>query len=216
MFKLIKKSLREYYKQSILTPIFIILEVLLEVLIPLQMARIIDIGIKNSNINYILKEGIILVLIATCSLLFGILAGNYASVASAGFSKNIRKDIFYKIQEFSFKNIDKFSTSSLVTRMTTDISNIQVAFQMTIRLFIRTIFIIILSLIMTVIINPKIAIVFLLAIPILGSFLFLAIKFVFPLFESAYNEYDNMNKKIQENIRAARVVKAYVREEFEI
>lgn len=216
MFKLIKKSLREYYKQSILTPIFIILEVLLEVLIPLQMARIIDIGIKNSNINYILKEGIILVLIATCSLLFGILAGNYASVASAGFSKNIRKDIFYKIQEFSFKNIDKFSTSSLVTRMTTDISNIQVAFQMTIRLFIRTIFIIILSLIMTVIINPKIAIVFLLAIPILGFFLFLAIKFVFPLFESAYNEYDNMNKKIQENIRAARVVKAYVREEFEI
>ena len=216
MFKLIKKSLREYYKQSILTPIFIILEVLLEVLIPLQMARIIDIGIKNSNINYILKEGIILVLIATCSLLFGILAGNYASVASAGFSKNIRKDIFYKIQEFSFKNIDKFSTSSLVTRMTTDISNIQVAFQMTIRLFIRTIFMIILSLIMTVIINPKIAIVFLLAIPILGSFLFLAIKFVFPLFESAYNEYDNMNKKIQENIRAARVVKAYVREEFEI
>lgn len=216
MFKLIKKSLREYYKQSILTPIFIILEVLLEVLIPLQMVRIIDIGIKNSNINYILKEGIILVLIATCSLLFGILAGNYASVASAGFSKNIRKDIFYKIQEFSFKNIDKFSTSSLVTRMTTDISNIQVAFQMTIRLFIRTIFIIILSLIMTVIINPKIAIVFLLAIPILGSFLFLAIKFVFPLFESAYNEYDNMNKKIQENIRAARVVKAYVREEFEI
>ena len=216
MFKLIKKSLREYYKQSILTTIFIILEVLLDVLIPLQMARIIDIGIKNSNMNYILKEGIILVLIAMCSLLFGILAGNYASIASAGFSKNIRKDIFYKIQEFSFKNIDKFSTSSLVTRMTTDISNIQIAFQMTIRLFIRTIFMISLSLIMTIIINPKIAIVFLLAIPILGSFLFLAIKFVFPLFESAYNEYDNMNKKIQENVRAARVVKAYVREEFEI
>ena len=216
MFKLIKKSLREYYKQSILTPIFIILEVLLEVLIPLQMARIIDIGIKNSNMNYILKEGIILVVIAMCSLLFGILAGNYASIASAGFSKNIRKDIFYKIQEFSFKNIDKFSTSSLVTRMTTDISNIQIAFQMTIRLFIRTIFMISLSLIMTIIINPKIAIVFLLAIPILGSFLFLAIKFVFPLFESAYNEYDNMNKKIQENVKAARVVKAYVREEFEI
>lgn len=216
MFKLIKKSLREYYKQSILTPIFIILEVLLEVLIPLQMARIIDIGIKNSNMNYILKEGIILVVIAMCSLLFGILAGNYASIASAGFSKNIRKDLFYKIQEFSFKNIDKFSTSSLVTRMTTDISNIQIAFQMTIRLFIRTIFMIALSLIMTIIINPKIAFVFLLAIPILGSFLFLAIKFVFPLFESAYNEYDNMNKKIQENIRAARVVKAYVREEFEI
>ena len=216
MFKLIKKSLREYYKQSILTPIFIILEVLLEVLIPLQMARIIDIGIKNSNMNYILKEGIILVVIAMCSLLFGILAGNYASIASAGFSKNIRKDIFYKIQEFSFKNIDKFSTSSLVTRMTTDISNIQIAFQMTIRLFIRTIFMIALSLIMTIIINPKIAFVFLLAIPILGSFLFLAIKFVFPLFESAYNEYDNVNKKIQENIRAARVVKAYVREEFEI
>ena len=216
MFKLIKKSLREYYKQSILTPIFIILEVLLEVLIPLQMARIIDIGIKNSNMNYILKEGIILVVIAMCSLLFGILAGNYASIASAGFSKNIRKDIFYKIQELSFKNIDKFSTSSLVTRMTTDISNIQIAFQMTIRLFIRTIFMIALSLIMTIIINPKIAIVFLLAIPILGSFLFLAIKFIFPLFESAYNEYDNMNKKIQENIIASRVVKAYVREEFEI
>ena len=216
MFKLIKKSLREYYKQSILTPIFIILEVLLEVLIPLQMARIIDIGIKNSNMNYILKEGIILVVIAMCSLLFGILAGNYASIASAGFSKNIRKDIFYKIQEFSFKNIDKFSTSSLVTRMTTDISNIQIAFQMTIRLFIRTIFMITLSLIMTIIINPKIAFVFLLAIPILGSFLFLAIKFIFPLFESAYNEYDNMNKKIQENIIASRVVKAYVREEFEI
>ena len=216
MFKLIKKSLREYYKQSILTPIFIILEVLLEVLIPLQMARIIDIGIKNSNMNYILKEGIILVVIAMCSLLFGILAGNYASIASAGFSKNIRKDIFYKIQEFSFKNIDKFSTSSLVTRMTTDISNIQIAFQMTIRLFIRTIFMITLSLIMTIIINPKIALVFLLAIPILGSFLFLAIKFVFPLFESAYNEYDNMNKKIQENVKAARVVKAYVRENFEI
>ena len=216
MFKLIKKSLREYYKQSILTPIFIILEVLLEVLIPLQMTRIIDIGIKNSNMNYILKEGIILVVIAMCSLLFGILAGNYASIASAGFSKNIRKDLFYKIQEFSFKNIDKFSTSSLVTRMTTDISNIQIAFQMTIRLFIRTIFMITLSLIMTIIINPKIALVFLLAIPILGSFLFLAIKFVFPLFESAYNEYDNMNKKIQENVKAARVVKAYVREEFEI
>ena len=142
--------------------------------------------------------------------------GDYIIKGVKGEFYSCRKDIFYKIQEFSFKNIDKFSTSSLVTRMTTDISNIQIAFQMTIRLFIRTIFMIALSLIMTIIINPKIAIVFLLAIPILGSFLFLAIKFIFPLFESAYNEYDNMNKKIQENIIASRVVKAYVREEFEI
>lgn len=211
----ILKSVREYKKESFLAPLFMALEVLMEVLIPLLMSRIIDVGIKNSDIRYVLKMGLILILISIFALLSGILSGIFASRASAGFSKNLRKDIFYNIQNFSFKNIDKFSTASLVTRMSSDITNIQMSYMLIIRLLARTLIMIILSLVMTFKINSKIAILFLYLIPILSIALASIVKIAFPLFIKAFKEYDNLNKKVQENVNASRVVKAYVRDDFE-
>lgn len=214
--KKLLKSLREYTQLSIITPILVLLEVFLEVLIPFQMAKIIDVGIKNNDVKYILKIGIILFIMSTLALIFGALAGKTAAIASAGFAKNLRKDAYYNLQNYSFKNIDKFSVSSIVTRLTTDITNIQMAFMLTIRLLIRTPFMIILSLFMTWKINKDIAIIFVFIIPFLALCLFLIAKNAKQLFSNVFKKYDDLNKTIQENVNASRVVKAYVREEFEI
>ena len=161
MNKTLLRSVREYKKQSILAPLLVILEVLMEVLIPLEMAKIIDVGISNGDMSYILQRGLILVVMAMLALFFGVQAGNMAAIAGAGYAKNLRHDIFYKVQDFSFKNIDHFSTSGLVTRMTTDITNIQMAYMMSIRLLARAPFMIILSWIMTLLLNKTISLLFL-------------------------------------------------------
>ena len=192
------KSVREYKKQSVLAPIFVILEVLMEVLIPYQMAKIIDNGIQNGDLSYIIKMGVILVLMAMLALLFGAMAGNYAAIAGAGYAKNLRRDIFYKIQDFSFKNIDNFSTSGLVTRLTTDITNVQMAYMMSIRLLARAPIMIILSWIMTLTLNVQVAIILLIVIPILGGALIFIAKKAHPHFVQVFDEYDVLNNTVQE------------------
>lgn len=216
MNRFLLKSIREYKKQSILAPLFVVLEVLMEVLIPFQMAQIIDVGIQQQNLDYIIEMGLILVVMAILALLFGALAGKFGAEAGAGYAKNLRHDIFYKIQQFSFKNIDHFSTPSLVTRMTTDITNVQMAYMMTIRLLARAPIMIILSWIMTLTINADIAVMFLIAIPVLGFALIFIAKKAHKYFEKVFDEYDVLNNSVQENVNAARVVKAYVREDYEI
>ena len=210
------KSIREYKKQSVLAPVFVILEVFMEVLIPFQMAKIIDNGIKYGNLSYIVKMGFILVVMAMLALFFGVKAGNYAAVAAAGYAKNLRHDIFYKIQNFSFKNIDNFSTSGLVTRLTTDITNVQMAYMMSIRLLARAPIMIVLSWLMTLAINAKIALLFLIVVPLLGGLLIFIAKKAHPHFVKVFDEYDILNNTVQENVNAARVVKAYVREDHEV
>ena len=216
MNKTLFKSIREYKKQSLLAPLLVILEVLMEVLIPLEMAKIIDVGIANGDLGYIIQRGVILVVMAMLALYFGVQAGNMAAVAAAGYAKNLRHDIFYKVQDFSFKNIDHFSTSGLVTRMTTDITNVQMAYMMSIRLLARAPIMILLSWIMTLLINVKIALLFLIVIPLLGGTLIFIAKKAHPNFIKVFDEYDELNNSVQENVNASRVVKAFVREEHEI
>lgn len=216
MNKTLLRSVREYKKQSVLAPIFVILEVLMEVLIPMEMAKIIDIGISGGDLGYIVQRGVILVCMAMLALWFGMMAGNMAAIAGAGYAKNLRHDIFYKIQEFSFKNIDHFSTSGLVTRMTTDITNVQMAYMMSIRLLARAPIMVILSWIMTLMINREIALLFLIVIPLLGGALIFIAKKAHPHFVKVFDEYDVLNNSVQENVNASRVVKAFVREDFEI
>ena len=213
MNKKLLRSVREYKKQSVLAPILVILEVLMEVLIPLEMAKIIDTGIANGDMSYIIQRGVILVVMAMLALFFGVQAGNMAAVAAAGFAKNLRHDIFYKVQDFSFKNIDHFSTSGLVTRMTTDITNVQQAYMMSIRLLARAPFMIILSWIMTL---KPIAMLFLVVVPLLGGTLIFIAKKAHPHFIKVFDEYDVLNNSVQENVNASRVVKAFVREDYEI
>lgn len=209
------KSVREYKKQAFLAPVLVTLEVLLEVLIPLLMANIIDIGIMEGNMDYIIKMGIVLVIMAMLSLAFGAKAGQVAAVAAAGYAKNLRHDIFYKIQELSFGNIDHFSTPSLVTRLTTDITNVQMAFMFSIRMLARAPIMVVLSWIMTATISLKIAFLMLITIPVLGGVLIFIAKKAHPHFIQVFDEYDILNNTVQENVNAARVVKAYVREEHE-
>ena len=216
MNKTLFKSIREYRKQSILAPVLVILEVLMEVLIPLEMAKIIDVGIANGDLGYIVQRGIVLVAMAMLALFFGVQAGNMAAVAAAGYAKNLRHDIFYKVQDFSFKNIDHFSTSGLVTRMTTDITNVQMAYMMSIRLLARAPIMVLLSWVMTLLINVKIALLFLVVIPVLGGTLIYIAKKAHPHFIKVFDEYDELNNSVQENVNAARVVKAFVREDYEI
>ena len=210
------QSIREYKRESILAPVFVVLEVLMEVLIPLQMAKIIDEGIQKQNLSYIIQMGVILVIMAMFALYFGVKAGSYAAKAAAGFAKNLRHDIFYRIQDFSFKNIDRFSTPSLVTRLTTDITNVQMAYMMSVRILSRAPIMALLSLFMIMTINMEIALLMLLLIPILGGALLLIAKKAHPHFVKVFDEYDVLNNSVQENVNAARVVKAYVREEHEI
>ena len=216
MNKTLLRSVREYKKQSVLAPLFVILEVLMEVLIPMEMAKIIDVGIAKGNINYIVQRGLILVVMAMLALWFGVIAGKMAAVAAAGYAKNLRHDIFYKVLEFSFKNIDHFSTSGLVTRMTTDITNVQMAYMMSIRLLARAPIMVLLSWVMTLMINVKIALLFLIVIPLLGGTLIFIAKKAHPHFVKVFDEYDVLNNSVQENVNASRVVKAFVREDFEI
>ncbi len=209
------RSVREYKRETILTPVFVALEVFMEVLIPLLMANIIDVGIANGDIGYIIRLGVVLVLLAMVALFFGAKAGQLGAIASAGYAKNLRHDIFYKIQDFSFGNIDHFSTPSLVTRLTTDITNVQMAYMFTIRLLARAPIMIVLSWVMTLTINVPIALLLLAMIPILGGVLIFIAKKAHPHFIQVFDEYDVLNNTVQENVNAARVVKAYVREDHE-
>lgn len=216
MDKKLLRSVREYKKQSFLTPVLVAAEVFVEVLIPLLMAKIIDVGIMNGDMAYIIKLGALLVLLAVVALFFGAKAGQLAAVASSGYAKNLRHDIFYKIQDFSFGNIDHFSTPGLVTRLTTDIMNVQMAYMFTIRLLARAPIMIVMSLIMTVTISPAIAFMMLITIPVLGGLLIFIAKKAHPHFIKVFDEYDELNNVVQENVNAARVVKAYVREDHEV
>ena len=216
MNKTLLKSVREYKKQSVMAPLLVVLEVFMEVLIPLEMAKIIDVGIAQGDMNYIIQRGVILVVMAMLALFFGVQAGNMAAVAGAGYAKNLRHDIFYKIQEFSFHNIDHFSTSGLVTRMTTDITNVQMAYMMSIRLLARAPIMVILSWVMTLLLNKKAALLFLIVVPVLGgTLIFIATK-AHPHFIKVFDEYDVLNNSVQENVNASRVVKAFVREGYEV
>ena len=210
------RSVREYKRGSFLTPVLVCLEVLMEVLIPLLMAKIIDVGIMEGDMAYIIKMGLLLIAMAMLALVFGAKAGQLGAIASSGYAKNLRHDIFYKIQDFSFGNIDHFSTSSLVTRMTTDITNVQMAYMFTIRLLARAPIMIVLSLIMTLTISVPIAVIMLITVPVLGGTLIFIAKKAHPHFVQVFDEYDVLNNTVQENVNAARVVKAYVRADHEV
>ena len=215
MIKKLSKFIKEYKKDSILTPIFVIFEVIMEVVIPYLMAKIIDVGVQNGDLNYIFKIGTILVVSAFLSLAFGMLSGRFAAKASSGFAKNLRKGMFYNIQNYSFTNIDKFSTSSLVTRLTTDVTNVQMAFQMIIRILVRAPIMLIFALAMAFSINSNLAWIFVVTMPILAVALyFISIK-AHPYFEKVFKKYDVLNRVVGENLNAIRVVKAYNREEYE-
>ena len=215
MFKKLAKYVKEYKKASILTPIFVVLEVVMEVIIPLLMAKIIDVGIQNGDVKYILEIGGLLIVSAILSLTFGMLSGRFAAKASAGYAKNLRKAMFHKVQDYSFENIDKFSTSSLVTRMTTDVTNVQMAFQMIIRILVRGPIMMIFALLMVISISAKLSLVFFVAIPVLGFILFYIARKAHPNFEKVFRKYDKLNRVVQENVGGIRVVKAYVREDHE-
>ena len=215
MLKTLGKSVREYKKPALLTPLLVTLEVVMEVIIPLLMADLIDKGIYAGQMNEILKIGIMLVISSLLSLAFGILSGITASKASAGFAKNLRKDLYYKIQDFSFNNIDKFSTSSIVTRLTTDVSNVQMAFQMLTRIVVRTPLMLIFSLIMSFSINAKLALIFLALMPVIGITLYVIMSKAHPIFERVFKKYDDLNNVVEENTSGIRVVKSYLLEESE-
>lgn len=216
MLKRLAGCVRQYKGASLLSPLFVVLEVIMEVIIPLLMAKLIDDGIDGANQAAILKTGGILAVCCILSLLFGILAGHFAAKASAGFAKNIRHDLFYTVQGFSFFNIDRFSASSLVTRLTTDVTNLQNAYQMIVRVALRSPAMLIFSLAMAIRISPKLSIIFLIAIPILGAFVFFLMSSVHPIFERVFRTYDKLNNVVQENVHGVRVVKAFVREDHEI
>lgn len=216
MLKTLAKSIRQYKRESILSPVLVTLEVLLECMIPLYMSTMLKDITNEPTMSNILIYGAILLVMAAFSLLFGILAGKYAATASAGFACNLRHDIYYKIQDFSFANIDKFSTSSLVTRMTTDVTNIQMAYMMIVRVAFRSPVMMIVSLAMTYSINWQMGVIFTILVPILGAGLFIIFKKVDPIFNKVFKKYDALNESVQENIKGIRVVKSYVREDYEI
>ena len=216
IIKTLTRSIREFKKETILAPVLVTVEVVMECLIPLYMVTMLERIQQDNSIENILFWGGILLVMALVSLVFGMLAGRYAAKASAGFSRNLRTDIYASIQGFSFANIDKFSPSSLVTRMTTDVTNIQNAFMMIIRIAVRSPIMLVVSVIMAFTINWKIALVFLALIPVLGAGLFLIFRKVDPIFAKVFKKYDAMNESIQENIKGIRVVKSYVREDYEI
>ena len=208
-------SVREYKKPSLRCPVFVVLEVLMEVLVPGVMALIIDRGINGGSIHYILKVGLVLIIMSMLALFFGIMAGTNAAKASAGMAKNLRKDMFYRIQDFSFANIDRFSPSSLVTRLTTDVTNVQNAYQMVIRIAIRGPIMLVFALLMALRISRELSTVFFVILPVLGAGLFYIVIKAHPYFEAVFKRYDVLNRVVQENLNAIRVVKAYVREPYE-
>ena len=216
MFKNILACVGEYKKPSILAPISVTFEVILEVLIPLMMAALIDQGVTPGNMDQIIRYGALLVAAAMASLACGVLSGHFAAVASAGFAKNLRKKMFYKVQDFSFTNIDHFSTSSLVTRLTTDVTNVQNAYQMIIRIAVRAPIMLLSAFAMAFMVNSRLALIYLAIIPFLGIILFLVTTNAHPIFKRVFKKYDNLNNVVQENVHAIRVVKSFVREDFEI
>ena len=216
MIKRLMKSIREFRTASIKAPVYVSLEVVMEVVIPLLMAQLIDQGIDAGNMPYILKMGLVLFLSAVASLIFGALAGKYAAEASAGFAKNLRLDMFERVQGFSFSNIDRFSTGGLVTRLTTDVTNVQNAFQMVIRTAVRSPFMLVFSLAAAIGIDWQIAGIFLIFIPVLGLGLYLVASHAHPVFERVFRRYDRLNSVVQENLRGIRVVKSFVREDHEV
>jgi ATP-binding cassette subfamily B multidrug efflux pump len=215
MVRKLLRSVREYKKHSILAPVFVIFEVIMEVVIPLLMANLIDFGIDDGNLEYIVKMGIVLVVFALISLIFGILSGRSAAIASAGFAKNLRKDMYYKVQNFSFSNIDKFSTASIVTRLTTDVTNVQNAYMMIIRVAVRAPIMLICALVLAFNVNSSMALIFLCIVPILAVGLFFIMSKAHPIFERVFKTYDKLNNVVQENLYGIRVVKSFVREDHE-
>ena len=215
MIKKLSKYVGEYKKYAIITPVLVTLEALMEIVIPLLMAQLIDKGIDAGNMGEITKYGIILLGAALLTMTFGVLAGKTAPMASAGFAKNLRQAMYYKVQEFSFANIDKFSTGSIVTRLTTDVTNVQQAFQMIIRITVRAPGMLIFALIAAFSVNHRLSLVFLAVLPVLGLGMFIIIKKVYPLFNKIFRTYDKLNNVVQENLYAVRVVKSFNRQEHE-
>ena len=216
MIKTLAKQIKEYKKDSILSPIYIAAEVILELLLPFIMASMIDEGVEVGNMKHIVSRGVIMLVVAMLSLFCGVMCGKHAAIASTGFAKNVRKSMFDNIQTFSFANIDKFSTAGLITRMTTDVTNVQQAYQMIIRMCVRAPLMLIIAMFMVVIINAKLALIYLVALVILGVALFFIIANARKAFMEMFKKYDELNSSTQENINAIRVVKAYVREDHEI
>lgn len=216
IIRVLKKSIREYKRDSILTPILVAFESLTECFLPLMVATLVNKMQNGCDLSVIVKYGVILIIMACFSLLFGALAGITAANASAGFGKNLRKDLFVAVQNFSFENIDRFSASSLVTRMTTDVTNVQMAYMMIIRTVVRAPLMLIFSLIMGFVMGGRLALIFLFTIPVLGIGLGFVIKKTMPLFRKVFRKYDNLNNSVQENINGIRVVKSFVREDFEM
>jgi len=216
MIKKLMTCVREYKTPSILAALFMVGEVLMEVLIPYFMANMIDFGFANENLSYVYEAGAKMLLIICAGLVFGVLSGKCAATASAGLAKNLRKDMYYNIQGFSFQNIDSFSTASLVTRLTTDVTNVQNAYQMIIRLLVRAPIMLIMSLIMSFTLNARLTWIFVGTIPFLTIVLLVLVRFSYPIFMKLFKEYDHLNAVVQENLTGVRTVKAYVREEEEI
>ncbi len=215
MIKRLSSCIREYKLPSLLSPLFVAFEVIVECIIPFIVAKLVT-GISNgSGLDVILKYGFILILLAIISLMFGALSGAFCAVASSGFAKNLRHDLFYKVQDFSFSNIDSFSMSSLVTRLTTDITNVQTAYMMIIRIAIRSPLMFVFSLVMAFIMCPQLSTIFVALIPILAFGLYMIIRRAMPLFNSVFKKYDKLNNSVQENIKGIRVVKSFVREDYE-
>jgi len=215
MIKLFIHNFKGYQKEAILSPTLVLMEVLMEVLLPFMMVKVIDVGLANADIGYIVNIGLIMLVMMAFSLSFGYLGGKFAAIASAGLSKNLRKSMYDNIQEFSFSNIDRFSTSSLVTRLTTDVTNVQNAAQMVLRMMVRAPMMIVFATIMTYTINPRMSLIFLFAIPFFGILLYVVMMKAHPNFKKMFKRYDLVNRVIQENLTGIRTVKSFVREEYE-
>lgn len=215
MLKKLLSGIREYKKDTILAPVYVTFESIMEIIIPTLMAYLIDLGIEKRNLSYVFLIGLALVGAAAISLFTGVLAGRSAAIASAGFAKNLRHDMFYRVQNFSFSNIDKFSTASIITRLTTDVTNVQNAYQMVVRLGVRAPMIIVFALLFSFRIDADLSLIFLGVIPVLGVGLWLIMSRVHPIFVRVFNTYDKLNNVVGENLHGIRVVKSYIREEHE-
>ncbi len=215
MIKTLGKYVKEYKKASILTPIFMFGEVLMEMIIPILMSKVIDFGVEKGDLSYVAKTGSLMFLCALISLSFGSLSGYFGARASTGFAKNLRKGMYHNIQNFSFAEIDKYSTAGLITRLTTDVTNVQQSYQMLLRMCIRAPMTFIIAMIMVISINAKLGIIFICAALVLGVALFFIISNATPIFRSVFKNYDAVNASVQENVSGIRVVKAYVREDYE-
>ena len=215
MIKKLSACIREYKTASLLAPLFVTLEVVMETIIPMLMALLIDNGIEAGNMSEVTRVGLLLVVCTLLSMFFGACSGNYAALAATGFAKNLRKDMYYRIQNFSFANIDKFSTSGIVTRLTTDVTNVQMAYQMIVRIAVRSPIMFIFALGMSFSLNARLSLIFLAIIPFLGLGLYLIIRTAFPVMQRVFRTYDKLNNVVQENLSGIRVVKSFVREEKE-